>query len=383
MSVQKRPAGPRPAVGDRLQVQIEKLAIGGAGIARHDGFVLFVPETAPNEAVEVEVTRLHQNHAEAKLLKILKPGAGRREAPCRFAGECGGCNWQHLTELAQQTEKQKLLLETLQKFLPNTEIPLRPLVPSPQSLRYRNRVQPLRENEKLGFRRRKSHDFLPVDDCLLAEEPLAKYFQSVPAGPDGERVELRLDINGQTSATTENEEDGFAFSQVNRFQNAQLIETTLRWLKDSTPSEIWDLYCGSGNFTFPISETFPKVPVTGVELSSTLVRRARELAKSRGPQFFLSDVDAWLRRRSPPKNSLVIIDPPRAGVGREGMAAIAASEASSLVYIACHPVSLARDLSYVMASPRRRWKLVSVQGFEMFPQTDHMETLAHLVVDSN
>lgn len=381
----KGPAGRVPAVGDLLQVRIEKLAVGGNGIARPDGFVVFVPDAAPGDLLEVEMVKVRPQHGEARLRKVLEPGTGRRVPPCPYAGECGGCNWQHLDETTQLQQKQSLVAETLAKFLPGMAIPIEPIEPSPRSLRYRNRVQPLRHGGRLGFRRRRSHDFLPVQDCLITEEPLAALFASPPPGVDGSRIELRLSPEGGIEISEAGDDEGFAFAQVNRFQNQQLIDTVLDWTKDAHPRAVWDLYGGGGNFTFPLARAFP-VPVTGVELNAVLVQRASQKAsENKMPQlsFRVSDVESWVRRRVPPAGSLVVLDPPRNGAGADVMSALAASPATEILYISCHPVSLARDLQiFFEKAPANRWKLRRVKAFEMFPQTDHVETLVQLSVDS-
>lgn len=243
------------------------------------------------------------------------------------------------------------------------------------------------KNGRLGYYRRKSHEFLPVNDCLITEEELAAFFQNPPkANIDHEaRVELRLSQDGipQWSIQGQEEVEGFSFSQVNRFQNQDLIDTVLRWSSARDFSEVWDLYCGGGNFTFPLASKYPHAILTGVELDSQLVTHARNKAKSgKNMNFHSSDVGAWLRRRSPRKNSLVVLDPPRAGAGGEVMRALATSETSEIIYIACHPVGLARDLATFFEHAPPSWVLSKVQGFEMFPQTDHMETVVHLKVDS-
>ncbi|HRO67460.1 MAG TPA: TRAM domain-containing protein, partial [Pseudobdellovibrionaceae bacterium] len=222
-----------PSVGDRLQVRIEKLAIGGAGIARADGFVLFVDLAVPGDELTVEVTSSKGRHGEARIVEILTPGESRRTPPCSYADRCGGCNWQQIADAEQLHQKDLLLRETFAKFLPGRNIPFEPFVPSPKSLRYRNRVQPRMKNGRLGYYRRKSHEFLPVDDCLITEEALAVFFKNPPKiSLDQEtRVELRLSQDNvpQWSVQGREEAEGFSFSQVNRFQNQDLIETVLRW----------------------------------------------------------------------------------------------------------------------------------------------------------
>jgi len=126
----------------QIQVKIEKMAIGGAGIARHDGLVIFVAQAAPGDELLVEITTKRKTLLRPIILKILKPGPGRREAPCAVANVCGGCNWQHITEEEQRHQKESLVLETLKKFNPQIEFQYLPIKESPRVLRYRNRIQP-------------------------------------------------------------------------------------------------------------------------------------------------------------------------------------------------------------------------------------------------
>lgn len=382
MSKPKSSAGKAPAVGDRLQVEIEKLAIGGSGLARPDGFVLFVPDTAPGDVAEVEVTSAKGRHGEGRLLRLISPSPDRQVPPCSFATDCGGCNWQHLTAEAQRQWKHRLLAETLRKFFQQEDLPLLPFVSSPRELEYRNRVQPRYENGRLGYRKRGSHQFLPVSDCLIVEEPLREYFRkperlnarfSTPT-----RLELKLTEEGQVTVSDEGsrDEEGFAFSQVNRFQNEDLVRTSLHWVKDLDPSALWDLYCGGGNFSFPLAEQFPHRPLVGVDLSRKLIQKAQMRTSDSRFRFLQADVEKWVQKQEIPRDSLIFLDPPRAGAGLSVMQKLASSEAKALLYIACHPVSLARDLAELFKVAPGRWRLTKVQGFEMFPQNDHFESMA-------
>src|SRR5262245_37789711 len=124
-------------MSSQLTVTIEKMAIGGAGVTRHDGLVIFVPDAAPGDELLVEITNKKKNFAEAQIIKILTPGPSRRTPPCPIADRCGGCNWQHLSEEEQRRQKQLMVQETLAKFLPGMELPFLPIKESPLSLRYR------------------------------------------------------------------------------------------------------------------------------------------------------------------------------------------------------------------------------------------------------
>lgn len=379
-----------PLLGSKLRVKIEKLAVGGAGVARHEGLVIFIQQAAPHDELLVEITLQKKNFAEAKILEIISPGPDRRLAPCPVANRCGGCNWQHITEAEQRKQKQTIVQDTLNKFIPGVEFECFPLRPSPQSFRYRNRIQPKIGKGHFGFYERESHRIVEISDCLITEEALAKEIPKVREWALGQRQEGRLEMyltieNEVHYGFVDSDDEGIGFSQVNRFQNRELIQTVLDWADGAKYSHIYDLYAGSGNFTLPLYKHF-ETAMTAVELSQKLVKRGREASIHSQIHFVESDVEKWLRSAKIVSTDLVLLDPPRAGCSEDTMRSLAQSPPKKLIYISCHPVSLARDLKWLaewsakLETPALRLK--RVQAFEMFPQTDHVETIALLEVDS-
>lgn len=385
----------------QITVTIEKLAIGGSGITRHDGLVIFVPDSAPGDELLVEITTKKKNFAEARILKILKPGASRRTPPCPIADRCGGCNWQHISENEQRLQKQLMVQETLAKFLPGMELPFFPIKESPLSLRYRNRIQPKYFRGRFGFFARRSHEIVEAKDCPITEEKITREFAKIKSELDKnfanhkeiQRLEVYLDQNENPQWLLMGEEkEGVGFSQVNRFQNEDLIKTVLEWSEGITYERIFDFYAGSGNFTFPLSEKYRNQQIIGVELDSKLVQKAQEQIQTSGTlnkrmHYYISDVASFMRRTQFQPKDLVLLDPPRAGADEYVMKALAHGSVAKIVYISCHPVSLARDLKYFFEaqasrSSSRKLKLQKIQCFEMFPQTDHVETIAELAVDT-
>ncbi|MBV2167189.1 MAG: class I SAM-dependent RNA methyltransferase [Bdellovibrio sp.] len=381
-----------PLLGSKIKLHIEKLAIGGAGVARHEGVVVFVPQAAPNEDVLAEVTLVKKNFAEAKLVEVLKPSPFRREPPCPVASICGGCNWQHLTEDEQRKQKEQLVLETIKKFNPSLSFDYLPIKESPRSLRYRNRIQPKFKHNQFGFFARNSHDIVEITDCLITEEALTQKFSEVKTwaqqknSKELQRLEMYISEEGSVRyGLITDEDDGIGFSQVNRFQNEDLVQTALDWAGENDYQNIFDLYAGAGNFTFPFAQKFKNAQITGVELNPKLVEKAKSKIKEKRMKYFLSDVESYMRRAVIGPQDLVVLDPPRAGASEYIMRALAAARPKRIIYISCHPVSLARDLNWIFAWSQKLgtpMKLARVQAFEMFPQTDHVETIAELRVDS-
>lgn len=377
-------------ISNFIQVRIEKMAIGGAAIARHEGVVIFVQGGVPGDFLEIEITFRKKNYLEARIVKIIEPSKARRAPPCPVAGACGGCSWQQLDEFEQLKQKQLIVSDNFKKFLPTLPVDILQIIPSPKNFRYRNRIQPKIKNSKFGFFGHGSHDLIETLDCLITEEKLAEKMPEIAAEATLKQKDARLEmyIDQDTQQVRwlflNEEDDGVGFSQVNRWQNEQLVNTTLDWAVGKY-AEVWDFYAGSGNFSFPLAEKFIELDVHAVELSSKLVERGRKLANSKKMHFHQADVESFLKRKVPHEGSLILIDPPRAGCTQAVMESLALSKPKKLLYISCHPTSLVRDLQWFFKFTELnnlKYRISRVQPFDMFPQTDHVETLVEVVIDS-
>ncbi len=127
--------------GQILELKIEKLILGGRGLARVNGLAIFVDRTVPGDEVRVRVFKKKKNHAEARLVELIAPSSFRVEHPCRYFGFCGGCTWQFLDYEKQLFFKRELLLESLEHIGQLTSIPVHPLIPSEKIFGYRNKME--------------------------------------------------------------------------------------------------------------------------------------------------------------------------------------------------------------------------------------------------
>ncbi len=373
-------------LGKTIPLKIEKLAVGGDGLGRYEGMVIFVPFTVPGDEVLAQITEQKSNHAFGEIKELVSTSIDRAEPPCPYYFKCGGCNWQHIEANAQLKYKETLVAENLKKFL-RFDVPVLPMIPSPKNWRYRNRIQLSSQGPLLGFRKRNSHQIIDIKDCLITEEVLTDSLPLIRKNLEtaSHRIELFLTEDG--TAHWENVAaagEGVGFSQVNRFQNEDLIRTVLDWIT-VRPQSILELYAGSGNFTWPLAKKFPQASYLALELSALLVARAQK-KKALFPliQFIASDVEAYLKTSDIQKHDLVFLDPPRQGTTADVMESLAAARPSQILYLSCHPVSLARDLSVFLKASEKygvKYRIHRVQPFEMFPHTDHVETLVELRVD--
>ena len=231
----------------------------------------------------------------------------------------------------------------------------------------------------------------------MVEEPLRNFFREGVHLPrrDGKaeiKVELYLTQEGTGAyRVLADEVEDQLFSQVNRLQNDDLISTVTQWSQKHKPAIVFDFYSGAGNFTFPLSAAHKSAQVVGVESNAELVRLARKRSEQQKTpakflEFYATSSDLFLRRFIPDEKTLVVLDPPRGGTSEFVLKSFAASGLKHLIYVSCNPVSLGRDLSFLkaaLASRGKKLKIEQIQSFEMFPQTNHLETLVELSIDSH
>ncbi|MGN6130323.1 MAG: 23S rRNA (uracil(747)-C(5))-methyltransferase RlmC [Nocardioidaceae bacterium] len=161
-----------------------------------------------------------------------------------------------------------------------------------------------------------------------------------------------------------------SFFQTNTRVAAELYRQAATWVDEAAPASVWDLYCGVGGFALHLAA--PGRTVTGVELSGQAVEAARRSAADAGLDavaFEAGDALAWVRARQDAPD-LVVVNPPRRGIGADLASRLESSSAAHVLYSSCNPVTLARDLA-VMPSLAP----VRARVFDMFPHTAHQEVL--------
>jgi tRNA/tmRNA/rRNA uracil-C5-methylase (TrmA/RlmC/RlmD family) len=359
------------AVGDVRTVDVGPIAHGGHFIAHSDGRTLFVRHALPGERVVVRITEVNRRMVRADAIEILVPSADRVPAPCRWAGPdgCGGCDFQHVDVGAQRRLKAQVLRESLQRFGglsandPLLGVELSELPGAPGGLHWRTRMTWATDTEgQRGLRRYRSHDVVPVDECLIAGPEVCH----PGAQPVGKVRRTVRDRAWRLSA------DGFW--QVHPALPEALVDAVLDFGGPQPNETWWDLYSGAGLFSaFLAVAVGPGGSVHAVESDAAAVRDARralhDLAQVRLTE---GRVDYWLAAtRSRPDG--VVLDPPRAGAGAAILAGIAAARPRTIVYVACDPVALARDVAILAGDG---YRLTRLEAFDAFPMTHHFETVA-------
>ena len=378
-----------PLLHSEHKVEIEKLVVGGDGLGRikhqEKSLVVFVPQTAPEEIVKIKITKVEKNHLTGELLEIIKPSTARRTAPCEYFNSCGGCSWQHISESEQVYQKELILHDLLKKFIPNSHYTFSPTVRSDLSFNYRNRIQLKQRNNQFGYFKKSSHEIVDIDHCMLAEKEISDQILNLKKSlnPSAELTKFELRINHLNKfehyPIGEDGED-ISFSQVNNNVNQKLVAKTLEIVKEINPSLITELYSGAGNFTFSILAALKNVKIKSAELNAKLTAFANQklLDLKLQDRLFLHTTNCeTFVAQQPLSEELVLLDPPRAGCSEAVLERIIRSNTKNIVYISCHPTFLARDLKKILAA-KPNYKIEHLQIFDMFPQTDHFETLIWL-----
>ncbi len=395
-------------IGKKIEIWIDRLSSGGRGVGRSDGIVIFVPDVSPQERVLVEIVTVKKNFAQAQLVRVVEPSSHRINPPCPIAGTCGGCSWQHVSYDEQLMQKQDLVSDALSKFAGLKNVEIEPTRPSPQPFRYRNRIQVHYQNGKLGFFRRGSHTIVDAADCLITQTNLTSQFAPLKERLDREksvprRIELMETETGQIKTSTETRyNDQVGFAQVNTAQNQNLVEYVVSQIRKDCLF-LFDLYAGAGNFSLPLARSLGKqAQIHAVELHPQSIKLGRERSRSLTDEvgeihFHEAKVEDFfatlLSRLTAPetdsqdhpqtyKNSkadwrqaTVLLDPPRSGCEPSVIKSLIQLEPREIIYVSCHPVTLARDLKLLC----QHYDLVRITPFDMFPHTDHVEVVATLV----
>ena len=394
-------------------VDVGPIAHGGHCVARLDGQVVFVRHTLPGERVRIHITERSKTFLRADAVEVIEAAPGRVEAPCPYAGpgRCGGCDFQHVDPATQRDLLGDVVREQLRRLAGITwdgEVE----AVDPEAFDWRTRMQFAVDDEgRPGLRKHRSHEIIPVDRCLIAHPDLPDVLgrrwdaESVEAivSSTGDKllvtdasipdeVEAAVDgvvaVDGTTrggrGAVTERvlaadfRVSGSGFWQVHPDAATTLVEAVIDAAEVTAGDTVLDLYAGVGLFTtFLADEAGEGGVVLSVESDRGASRDARRNLHD-FPQVRLvgASVERALQDGSLGESAdVVVLDPPRTGA-KKAVAGIVGLSPRRIVYVACDPAALARDLASFAA---RGYVLEGLRAFALFPMTHHVECVAVLV----
>jgi len=428
--------------GAEYELEIESVSSDGNGVGHIDGMAVFVPLTAAGDRIRARIVRAKRSYAEAELLSIVRPSADRTEPLCGHFYECGGCALMHMSYEAQLRAKRGMIENAMRRIGGFAYFALNSMTGAENTLRYRNKTifhagekngAPI-----FGFYAPKSHRVIPLRDCPIGAEEnkaliaaVTEYISETGAkvqslftrrsrksgevmavicadrelpGKDGLVSHLRAALP-QLSCVTESVRRGRreikrvlfgkgyiedellgisyrispdSFFQINPEMTEKLYTKAIELADISSGDSVMDIYCGIGTISLTAAKKAARV--TGIEIVEQAIADAKENAARNGienAEFHASSaediVPALTERGERP--DIVILDPPRKGSDEKTIEAILKSAPKRIVYVSCSPSTLARDAKALRDGG---YEIREAHGFDMFPNTNHVETVCLL-----
>ncbi len=363
-----------------VDLKIKDVAFGGKGVGRDNGKAVFVPFTIDGERVSAKIVREKKQFAEAELIDLIEVSPHRVQPPCPYFGRCGGCSYQHIDYEHQLALKFHQVRDVLGRLGKLADVPMRPIIPSPSSYRYRTRITVHAEDGAVGFFRRESHRLIDIETCPISCDEINRKL-----------AELRSQPVRDGHYTLRAESGPRVFSQTN-----DAVANSLRDLiSQLIPREqelLIDAYCGAGFFAKALLDKFERV--IGIDWDKFAIEAARENATAK-ETYIPGNVDVELEHllhagaveaavsaacsgdlrggtRATTSETTLIIDPPASGLSASARRVIVDLAPAMLIYVSCNPATLARDLKELAD----KFKIESVTPLDMFPQTAEIEVVA-------
>ena len=415
------------------------MVYGGRGMGRMEGKVVFLPFVVPGEEVECALVKEKNNWAEARLLKVLQPSSHRRRPVCRYFQSCGGCHYQHIIYNLQLQYKAAIFKSIMTRHGKVPESVVAPIEALGKEFGWRARARLSASDsggEGFGFFQAGSHRISMISSCPVVDEELEAM---LPLPVDLVRQAIRLGIGSCTLETGLNgakrivfhvnsitkrikkllskfsvtcdisvslrdkkgcissldilqplcvyrgelAPEGLyvppgSFFQANLLGNGELIARVVEYCRIAGGNKIWEFFSGCGNFSIPLAVSGFRVTAIESDRCATgeaLVNRERNSAWISGLHFVNADADSFIRAQ--PRTEwpdTIVLDPPRTGAAQLCMA-IAENPVSTVIYVSCDPMTLARDIRILSDAGLQVIKSVPI---DMFPQTGHIESVTLL-----
>lgn len=416
-------------------VTIESLAYGGDGVGRIEDKIVFVPDTVPGDSVIIDIVEDKGSFYRGRLKSMVEESPRRIRPFCPYADKCGGCQWQMMEYDAQTSWKRTIVAESIQRISGIEGIRVDPCVQSSTSgFRTTARYPAVQTKQGLifGYYERRSHRIVDIEHCPVAVDGINEAASVIRDIFSQQRVQGLKELTIRSGAahrsymitvTTESDkkitsqakallsrlshpggvvqrnaatgrvvgawgeqyrfdtlggiqfrigED--SFFQINAAQAERLVELARDMLAIEPDDIVVDGFGGVGLFSLAMCGK--KNGIRLYDLSKSAVEDSIFNASEHG----FGDFSAYIADTKDAVQNIgaadrLIIDPPRPGIGKEGIEALATLGARTVAYVSCNPTTLARDIGYFAASG---YTVEHVVPVDMFPHTYHIEAVAHL-----
>ncbi|MBQ8460374.1 23S rRNA (uracil(1939)-C(5))-methyltransferase RlmD [bacterium] len=443
-------------IGEEYILKIEKISNLGAGIARIDGFVVFIENSCPGDILKVQITKLNKNFAAAKILEIIEPSIHRAAPFCPMFRACGACQIQFI-DYDYQLELKKQITQDAISTIAGLDIVVRDTIPSPEIKNYRRKIQyPVSRTKNsgrilAGYFKPKSHEIVNIKYCPTQPEICDKiiefirqrafdfgiqgFYEKNHSGDLRHIVIRNSRLNGKNLVVlvvnAEKISDklrDFAISIYNEFEevsgvcvnfnskktniilgdkteliigekfieekllnitfnigantffqiNPLSAENIFRYVRDyiknnfDTPT-LLDAYAGISTFGICLADVCKNVvSVEEVKESCDMAKIVLQANNITNVEVNNMDAGKFLEKENR-KFDVIVIDPPRKGCSQKSLDGVYNLAKDTIIYVSCNPATLARDLKYLSDKGA---EIVSVQPFDMFCHTYHVENVA-------
>ena len=371
-----------------MELKIEKVAHGGVFVARPEGKVVFVGHVLPGEIVEAEIIDEKSNFLRATPTKILEASPHRQKHIWEDSERgAGGADFGHIQLEYQRELKSQVLREALTRFAGiESDVAVEPLDET-DGLHYRTRIQiHFDSRARASVKKVRSDELVPIRSYPLAEKALQDVALSNPNKYSDARVSFAIDSFGNIVDSEQKspaqlsqvvgerlfELSPQTFWQAHRLAPTKLAGEVQNLLANFQVTELLDLYSGVGLFAATSAARYPAVSVRAVELNKQAVKDGKKSSRDlKNLSFETSDVLVYLRQRAESLDT-VVLDPPRSGANNKVLSHLARLGAKNIVYVACDPVSAARDIKQLSEIG---YTLRDIKSLDLFPHTHHFETI--------
>ena len=387
-------------------MKVDSIAFGGKGVIRDDGKVVFVPDVCTGETVSFRITRGKKNFAEGELLTIEKPSPHRVEPKCVHFGSCGGCHLQHMEYEEQLRVKEGFIRDGIER-IGKVACPEITMTRSAKAWHYRKHIRLNLRKTGQGFFAAyisRNGEPFPVTQCSISQhgplffEELQENLRALdnrgiqsgsirifihnelpvlafsfsPKNPNNakewaekyQQVLFRSPVGTLTCGKERLPFSPFGFMQCNEEVSSAIQDEVLKLAKGH--KRILDLYGGDGTLATKMIEQGSTVTLVEFNRVLTQIAKKRAIEGLKVVQSTVEKADL----SSP--HDFIYLNPPREGASKEALLNLLKTDPKEIVYLSCNPTTLGRDLGYLA---KEGYVLSSVKGFDMFPQTTHIETL--------
>ena len=392
-------------IGDIKEVNIISNTNLGDGVGRIENKPIYIKNAVSKDKLEVKITRVNKKYLQGEIVKIVKESEDRVKPLCPYFPKCGGCTFWNVNI----TKENEIKENYIKRLFPNVKVNT---IIANNEINYRNKVTFHIHNGKLGYYQKNSNNLVIIEECLILNKEInkiKKYLETLDLTKVTEIMirysnnydELLINFKGQLkdynnlkkikniksiyinnylvygNPTIKEKINNLefligpnSFFQINTNMIANLYDSIKNFITPS--SSLLDLYCGTGTIGIYLNEYFEHI--LGIDIVKENIENAflnKEINKIDNISFQHKDASSIENTYF----DVVIVDPPRAGLGEKTKEHLLNINSKIIIYVSCNPNTLKKDIEKL----KEKYQLVEITPVNMFPKTEHIECLSLLI----